>query len=402
MAQAPRKPAHVMAAEREVERKAEEAARLQELYGDLLQDVQVLRKRGFVVTREGAKFLVGNKLLDRAGVRAMARREGGLAGMSFPRSPTKTAAGLKIGATVALTPKKPATSTPLPMTKEKVLSGAAATAKAKAAQHSADLGTKPRVVWLDLGLLTVDKTYQREVGKAGITHINRILQAFNWNCYQPIVVSERDDGTYAVIDGQHRLEAAKKHPQIDSLPCYIIDAPDVAKQAEIFVAVNSRRIGLTSLQQFHAAVAAKQREAMEAFGVCRNAGVVILKTPPSYDIPPKSVLSPNTLLKMLRQVGRPAVATAIKLLADTHPETLNAFRSPTIAALCRVVADPKIDVAKVRAVLAATNLARFYDDTRNGRVTSGGTLETSAERVLRERLNPHRPAAGSQEEKDHG
>ncbi len=34
--------------------------------------------------------------------------------------------------------------------------------------------------------------------------------------------------------------------------------------------------------------------------------------------------------------------------------------------------------------------ARFYDDTRNGRVTSGGTLETSAERVLRDRLAKHR------------
>ena len=379
------KSAHVAAAERAAAAKAEEAARLAGLYGDLLPDVQVLRTRGFVVTAEGGKFRVGNKLLDRDGVRAMAQREGGLAGMAFTRR-TETVSGLKVGDAVALTPKKPVTSTPLPTTKQKVLAGAAASSKARAAQHSTDLGIRPRVVWLDLALLTVDKSYQREIGQKGAAHVTRILQAFNWNCYQPIVVSERADGTYAVIDGQHRLEAAKKHPLIDSLPCYIIDAPDVAKQAAIFVAVNSRRIGLTSLQQFHAAVAAKQPEAMEAAGVCRNAGVTILKAPPSSNIPPLSVLSPFTLLKMLRQVGRPAVASAIKMLAETHPETINAFRSPTIGALCRIAADPKVDARRVRALLAATDLAGFYDDARIDRTRNGGTLETAAERVLRARL----------------
>lgn len=384
-----RKSAQETAREREAARAAEEAARLNALYGDLLPDVQVLRKRGFVVTREGAGFMVGNKLLDKAGVRAMAQREGGLAGMAFTR-PGQTASGLKVGDTVAIAPKKPVKATPLPTTKEKALVGAAAASKAKAAQHSTDLGARPRVVWLDLALLTVDRTYQRDINIKGAAHVTRILQAFNWNCYQPIVVSERDDGTYAVIDGQHRLEAAKRHPLIDSLPCYIIDAPDVAKQAAIFVAVNSRRIALTSLQQFHAAVAARQPEAMAAAGLCADAGVRILKAPPSSNIPPRSIISPFALLKMVRQVGRPAVATAIKVLAETHPETLNAFRAPTIAALCRVVADPNIDVARVRAVLAAIDLSRFYDDTRNGRVTSGGTLETSAERVLRDRLAKHR------------
>lgn len=315
----------------------------------------------------------------------MAQREGGLACMAFTR-PGTTASGLKVGDTVALKPKKTAKATPLPTTKEKALVGAAAAAKAKAAQHSTDLGTKPRVVWLDLALLTIDRTYQRDINQKGAAHVSRILQAFNWNCYQPIVVSERDDGTYAVIDGQHRLEAAKRHPLIDSLPCYIIEAPDAAKQAAIFVAVNSRRIALNSLQQFHAAVAAGDAGALIADALCRDAGVKILKAPPSYDIPPRSIIAPFTLLKMVRQVGRPAVATAIKMLAETHPEKLNAFRSPTIAALCRVIADPKIDGAKVRTVLAATDLDRFYDDTRNDRTQNGGTLETAAERVLRDRL----------------
>jgi hypothetical protein len=144
-----------------------------------------------------------------------------------------------------------------------------------AAEHSTDLGTKPRVVWLDLGLLDVDRRYQREITGGGEAHINRILRGFNWNRYQPIVVTEQADGRYAVIDGQHRLEAAKKHPLIDSLPCYIIDAPDLAAQAEIFVAVNSDRRALTGLQKFWASVAAGNREAAALVKACEAAGVTI-------------------------------------------------------------------------------------------------------------------------------
>lgn len=60
------KSAHVAIAERAAAAKAEDEARQRALYGDLLPDVLTLRKRDFVVTREGAKFRVGNKLLDKA------------------------------------------------------------------------------------------------------------------------------------------------------------------------------------------------------------------------------------------------------------------------------------------------------------------------------------------------
>jgi hypothetical protein len=45
------------------------------LYGDLLADVLLLRRRGFGLHREGALFRVGNRLLDADGLRAVAARE---------------------------------------------------------------------------------------------------------------------------------------------------------------------------------------------------------------------------------------------------------------------------------------------------------------------------------------
>lgn len=390
MTTALRKSAHEAAREREALAKAEDEARQKALYGDLLPDVQVLRKRDFVVTREGSKFRVGNKLLDRAEVRAMARREGGLAGMAFTR-PGQTASGLKVGDTVALAPKKPVKATPLPITKEKV-----AVAKVQAAptpkepDHSTDLGAKPRVVWLDLALLTIDMRYQRDIGETGRQHVNRIVKAFNWNCYQPIIVTESADGTYPVIDGQHRLEAAKAHPLIDRLPCYVIDAPEVSKQAQIFVEVNSNRRGLTSSQRFWASHAAGEPSAVALVEICTAAGVQILRHGAGLKdgTPPLSILGPLVTQRLVTRFGAKAVREAITLLAETHPKTFGAFRSSNVSALVRIAAGKGYSRAALRRVLTGLDLSALHVEA-SAMAKGGGVASQTlgTEKLLRAKLN---------------
>ena len=83
------------------------------------------------------------------------------------------------------------------------------------------------------------------MGKGNWAHANRIMREWNWLHYQPIVVAPAAGGEgFTVIDGQHRLEAARKHPKIARLPCYIVDAADLGAQARAFVALNARRIGV--------------------------------------------------------------------------------------------------------------------------------------------------------------
>lgn len=316
-------------------RRAEEEARYRDLYGDHMDDVRVLRQRDFVVTRDGVGFRVGNKLLSGADVAAMAARERALSNPGVNgevKAPAVTSAGLKIGDVVAIAPPSRRPSPPSP----RRLTGAAHTARQKAIdEHSTDLGARPKVVWLDLALLVVDQRYQREVN---VRHVNRIVRAFNWNCYQPIVVCEREDGTYAVIDGQHRLEAAKKHPLVDALPCYIIDAPDVQRQAAIFVAVNSVRRGLSSWQKFNGARAAGDP----------SAGVL-----------------------------------ADRQINEAHGDSPGAFRAPLIAALTRLAAEPGYSRDRVGGALAATTLERLLGDMVAAAKGSNGNFATAAESVLR-------------------
>jgi hypothetical protein len=409
--------AAVMAENRAAEEQAYRA-----LYGNHRADVDLLRRRGFVVTREGEGFRVGNKVVTAAELIAVADRERRLVGADASPQPVAMPAALKVGDKVALAPRPaktagapppdhssralnqratgagdtaankavPAGSTASegrsqPPLIARQLSGAAATAREKAQEYSAELGDRPRVVWLGLELLSVDEHYQREIGTAGRAHIHRILRGWNWNRYQPIVVNERADGTYAVIDGQHRLAAARLHPLIDELPCYIVSVPDMAAEAAIFADVNTRRLALTSQQKFYASLAAGEGWALNVSRICERAGVRMLRAPPSGAIPPLSILAPYTLQKILQQIGAGPLETALRLIAEAHPTADNAFRSPTIMAVARIAADREFSRSRLAAVLARADVAQLYEDMRLERITGGGTLEAAAERVLRRR-----------------
>lgn len=382
----------LIAANREAEEK-----RLGEIYGKLLPDVLFLRGRDNSVMMEDGRLLLNGKAVTADKLRERAARDRRLARAttsSEVRRVTRTASGLEIGGKVPVAPKvAPSVPRPLPKAQPAIpvqpraLSGAAKAAKAKAEQPSTDLGARPRVVWLDLGLLDVDRTYQREVGEGGQAHIKRIVRGFNWNCYQPIIVTESEDGRYAVIDGQHRLEAAKKHPLIDSLPCYIIDAPDLAMQAKVFVEVNTSRRSLTSSQKYFASLAGGEASAVALSEICKDAGVTILRSPQG-STPPMSILGPLVAQRLVARFGATAVRTAIRLLAETHRETRGAFRSSTLTALTRIAADRKSSRARLQAVLASSDLDRLYGEALVlGKGNQGKSLGLAMEQVLRAAMN---------------
>src|SRR5690606_25145225 len=65
---------------------------------------------------------------------------------------------------------------------------------------------KPEVRRVPLNLLTVDLRVQRALDRR---KVNRIAAELNPDAIGMICVSKRPDGTYVIIDGQHRVEALK-------------------------------------------------------------------------------------------------------------------------------------------------------------------------------------------------
>ena len=398
----------VSAADLAEQRRAEDEARQRALYGDAVDAVRALRQRGHVITVEPGGIRVDHKLLTRDEVKLKAR---GLkvAVAAVLRRPKVSATGLKVGQVVKIERPAPVTATPISI--EKTGLGARLDSPPPARQqraqpvepaaprqrgrkpepkpsaHSLELGALPRSDWIVLADLHVDKIYQRDIGKLGHAHVNRIARLFNWNCYQPIVVAARAAGGFTVIDGQHRLEAARRHPLIDKLPCYVIDAPDVAQQA-VFVSLNSARVGLTSQHKFWAAHAAGDEAALALVEICERAGVRVLRSPISGELPAMAILAPIVCLRQIRQHGAPAVRTAIELLAAAHPKTTAAFRSYFISALTRLAVDPSFLRERAAKALAKTDLAELQAETIARSKRGGGRppAVAAAEQLLRKRF----------------
>jgi hypothetical protein len=119
--------------------------------------------------------------------------------------------------------------------------------------------------------LRIDPTYQRELDDNSRALIGRIARGWNWDLFQPLVVARRHDGTMYVVDGQHRLEAARLRGDIAQLPSVIFYPADPADEAAVFVELNQQRRPLTAFALYNAALAAGDERALALDAILRQA-----------------------------------------------------------------------------------------------------------------------------------
>ncbi|MGN6772022.1 MAG: hypothetical protein ACTHJQ_19575 [Rhizobiaceae bacterium] len=141
-----------------------------------------------------------------------------------------------------------------------------------------DPGEVPVLDWIDKNLIDIDPSYQRGLDE---TRVGKILDWFAWDSFGAIVIAPSADGRFNCIDGQHRLEAAKRHPKVEHVPAVIIVASGTVAQAETFVSVNADRRNVSPLEMHWAKLAAEDPEAVTIAQVVERAGITILRYPAS-------------------------------------------------------------------------------------------------------------------------
>jgi hypothetical protein len=80
----------------------------------------------------------------------------------------------------------------------------------------------------------------------------RIADEWTWALFGVLIVSEREDGRYSIIDGGHRWQAADKLGTETTLPALVYRGLTIEQEAELFVLLQQRRKALTALQRFRA------------------------------------------------------------------------------------------------------------------------------------------------------
>jgi hypothetical protein len=203
---------------------------------------------------------------------------------------------------------------------------------------AAVLGQRAELCLLPLDRLVVDDRYQRQIGRNGRASVLRILAGFDWRKFTPVVVTPLGDGTFAIIDGQHRATAALMHPDVDMVPCMVVTvSPDEA--AACFAAINGQVTAVTPGQIYAARLTAGEADALALQAALAAAGVTVLR----YRFPgaPWKVgetLALATLEAALKRCGRDALIAGLQCVTQSGNGNPGCLTSGVIVALVETMA----------------------------------------------------------------
>lgn len=197
-------------------------------------------------------------------------------------------------------------------------------------------GDPPMLAWLPVSSLRIDVGYQRSVLERGRTSVLKIYETFDWRKFGVLVAADAGDGTFLLIDGQHRATAATLRG-IDRVPVLVVSA-NRAEQAASFAAINGARLAISHLHVHAAAIAAGDPAAIRVRDVCASAGVEIARYPlPRTKLRPHQTLALRAIELSLRTHGAGALKSALEALRKQR-----ALSAPLIKALTFVIANQEL------------------------------------------------------------
>lgn len=122
-----------------------------------------------------------------------------------------------------------------------------------------------RIEDVQIDALNIDHSYQRDLKQA---LVEKIGEAWDDPAAGPIVVSRRADGSLWIVNGQHRVAAARI-TGLKTIIAQVVDGLTPADEAALRLKCNTRA-GDTSLETFKAELAAGEPEARDIKRICRE------------------------------------------------------------------------------------------------------------------------------------
>lgn len=247
------------------------------------------------------------------------------------------------------------------------------------------LGRPPELKWLALDRLAIDHAYQRDVSdKGGRGIIARMVKEFHWSRFAPLVVTPAGDGTWHVLDGQHRAIAACKLG-IPKVPCAIVETGDTGDKARAFIGLNCDRVVVNQYALHKAALAAGDAQAAAVAEACRKAEVSVPAYPvPSTSLKPGQTLALGAIRWGLATAGEDITVRALAVMRAAAGDTPGEIRSYTLRALITAFrwADDLVP-AKARAFLAGQSCELLEIAARQEGKDTGETATTVlAKRII--------------------
>lgn len=211
---------------------------------------------------------------------------------------------------------------------------------------STDLGQKPELMWVPMDKIRVDHNYQRELRPQRVA---QILREFNWAHFQPVMLAEQPDGTFAVFDGQHRVAAARAHPEVTEIPAAVVRVAGSKEEADAFLGVNINRTAVTTVEKFWAGIEAGNPDMMRVKAVLEKAGCEVIQ---AVGVKPSAnkTNAVTAVERSIRTYGEAATTEACRTLAEAWSQDTGALGAIFIQALSRLFRNNKATISRDRMI----------------------------------------------------
>lgn len=252
---------------------------------------------------------------------------------------------------------------------------------------NAPRGMRPSLENHRIGDLNIDEAYQRAV-ETGTSQalIRKIAIFWDWSLFTPLAVSRRPDGSLWVVDGQHRLSAARLRNDVYDLPCVVTAYSSTADEAASFVAMNQQRRPLNAIDLFRAALAAGDHEAAEVAQVISNAGMALAPHSNHTTWKPMMVSNIGGIRSAFKQFGRHPTEAALVVLGEAYPDKVLQYAGSLFGPLARCYAkllkDDGFDPDLFVAVIAGLTQREWLSEIRLEQASAGVSLTEAGERAM--------------------
>ncbi|WP_305970883.1 MULTISPECIES: DUF6551 family protein [unclassified Mameliella] len=222
--------------------------------------------------------------------------------------------------------------------------------------------------------LQIHPAYQRKISRVGMKRITQIITGFTWARFGALCVARDDDGTLWVVDGQHRMIAARAL-QLTAVPC-VISTATLQKQAGDFEGINTTRTTVASIDRFRARVvqgdevAVKVHQMLETLGISTDVAA-------GCSLRPTETRATAKLEKLIRKAGEGTVFTALETLIEAQPEQTNLLTAFNIEATVMCVArmlEAGRPLERLDAVLRDTDFETIKEEASQSQKLNGGTV----------------------------
>jgi hypothetical protein len=200
-------------------------------------------------------------------------------------------------------------------------------------------GRRPVLQNFTVSELQIDPRYQRSI-ETGPSQslIRRIARDWDWRLCQPLLVAGRGDEGLFVVDGQHRLAAARLRGDIGDLPCVMISWRDANEEASAFVELNRARKPLGALDLFRASLAGADPDALALRAMIEEVGLSIAPHTNPKHWRPGMLHNISGIQKCLRLHGEEITRRTLRILAQSFAGEVLQYAGTLFAGLYPLLA----------------------------------------------------------------